>query len=98
MIHRRWIELSPAAHDTFYVHEVTEERLTKAMAALQAATTRLTPEQAMSAFWELGYGELAVFDPDGKLALNLTDLQIVAVTAAVVAAAETNGRMIENTP
>lgn len=97
MAHRRWVELTPAAHDTFYVHEVTAERLTKAMAALSAATTRLTPEQAMQVFWELGYGEVAVYDADGKLALNLTDLQIVAVTAAVVAAAETNGRMVENT-
>jgi len=94
---RRWVELTPAAHNTFYVHEVAAERLTKALTALQAATTRLTPEQAMSVFWELGYGEMSFFDSDGKLQLNLTDLQIVAVTAAVVAAAETNGRMIENT-
>lgn len=97
MAYRRWIQLTPAAHDTFYVHEVTKERLDKALAALQAATNKLTPEQAMAAFWELGWGEVVTFDSDGKLNLDLTDLQIVAAAAAVVAAAETNGRVIENT-
>lgn len=77
-----------------YQFEVTEARLERAVQAIQAARSKLTQQQAMEVFFELGFGDAIEFDPQGKLQLELTDLQLIAAAAGLHAAAEAGGKQV----
>lgn len=74
--------------------DVSEDRITKILTALKTAYPKLTQEQVMEVAYEVGLADGITFDPNGEKPpeMRLTDLQIVAFVAAVVAVAETGGK------
>lgn len=93
-----------APANPMYVHKIVPERVVKAVEHIKIARTILTVSQAYTVMVELGLGELAQVENQapynsdvGTLRLmGLSDLQIIAVGAAMLCAAECAGQMVEN--
>lgn len=74
-----------------YSFKVLDTRLDKAVAAIRAARTKLTTEQAVEVIAEIGYADAIYYDDEQKLQLNMSHLQLVVTAAALLAVAETGG-------
>lgn len=73
--------------------DVKTERLDKALTVFKTARSLMTFETAVNVVFELGFGDAMTFDAQGRMDLDMTDLQFIALAAAMAAAAETGGAM-----
>ena len=73
-----------------YRFDLLPERVQKAQTAIAAAGKVLTDAQLIEVAFELGFGECVYF-ADVRVLLDLTDLQSVALAAAIVSVAENKG-------
>lgn len=73
---------------------VREERLDKAMDAIEKAKKLLTNEQAIECLFEIGYGDFidTAFAEGGNPFQYLTPLQLCAAATALIVYAESGGR------
>lgn len=78
--------------------EVNPARVEAAIRVYQEKAANLTdPElQILCIAMELGFYHLTCYDEDGMIQMDLTDLQWVAMAAAVAAVAEVGGYHISN--
>lgn len=83
------------AIEPFFEFEVPEPWLDRSLKAIAAAKAKLSQDQVCEVFFELGFGDAMNYTLDGELQLSLTNLQLVAVAAAIAAAADAGGRMVE---
>lgn len=90
-----------------YELEISEARMDKALALIQRVAkptknqTGLSLDVVLEVFHQLGWADCISYvpndpQPEERLKLNLTDVQYVALAAALAAVAETGGRMIRS--
>lgn len=73
--------------------EVKPDRMEKAMTSIAAAQRILSEDEATEVIFELGYGD-GVSWPEGRMRLELSDLQLVALAAGLAAVAG-NGAKVQ---
>lgn len=77
--------------------QVTPERVLKAKQVFVNAKARLSETQVLAICTEVGLNDLLRYNEAGtKLELNLTDLQLVSVAAAIAAAVEGGAQQVDH--
>lgn len=90
-----------------YELEIKEPRIEKALAIIKDVASpkkgkyALTFETVLEVFHQLGWADCITYvesepNPEDKLRLDLTDVQYVALAAALAAVSETGGKMVRN--
>lgn len=80
--------------DPMFAFDIDGARVDKAIAIIGGLKQKLSTDDAIDVAFELGLGDVVVYDiADKRLRIDFrTDLQIVAYAAACAAAAEVKGR------
>ncbi len=74
---------------------ITPERVAKAKDVLVRSKAKLTNDQALAAWHEVGLGDLLYYSDDGmRLVANLTNLQLVSAAAAIAAIVEGGSQQV----
>lgn len=76
--------------------EIAEARLDQSVKLVQSACKKLTRDQVLDVFFELGLSDGLIFEVGQPVVLRLTDMQLAAVSFALACVVENEGRKVEN--